>query len=255
MAGYDINVGRDLLPGLLSGQNGLAKLVEAVLNQILEAQVTETLGADRHERSDERQGYRNGYRARTLYTRVGPVTLQVPQTRDGSFSTDIFKRYQRSEQAFVLALMEMVVQGVSTRKVSAITEELCGASFSKSTVSELCVGLDARVKVFNERSLEGEYPFVMVDALFIKSRHGDRVVKRAALIASGISADGHREILGVQIGDSENYTTWEDMFKCKRSTNPTLFSAPFRWLNPPHANSMAKGLQFLRLFGRRAIRA
>jgi len=213
MAGYDINVGRDLLPGLLSGQNGLANLVEAVLNQILEAQVAETLGADRHERSDERQGYRNGYRTRTLYTRVGPVTLQVPQTRDGSFSTDIFKRYQRSEQAFVLALMEMVVQGVSTRKVSAITEELCGASFSKSTVSELCVGLDARVKVFNERSLEGEYPFVMVDALFIKSRQGDRVVKRAALIASGIRADGHREILGVQIGDSENYTTWEDMFK------------------------------------------
>ena len=171
------------------------------------------MGADRHERSDERQGYRNGYRARTLYTRVGPVTLQVPQTRDGSFSTDIFKRYQRSEQAFVLALMEMVVQGVSTRKVSAITEELCGASFSKSTVSELCVGLDARVKVFNERSLEGEYPFVMVDALFIKSRQGDRVVKRAALIASGIRADGYREIPGVQIGDSENYTTWEDMFK------------------------------------------
>jgi len=213
MAGYDINVGRDLLPGLLSGQNGLAKLVETVLNQILEAQVAETLGADRHERSDERQGYRNGYRARTLYTRVGPVTLQVPQTRDGSFSTDIFKRYQRSEQAFVLALMEMVVQGVSTRKVSAITEELCGASFSKSTVSELCVGLDARVKVFNERSLEGEYPFVMVDALFINSRQGDRVVKRAALIASGIRSDGHREILGVKIGDSENYATWEDMFK------------------------------------------
>jgi len=213
MAGYDINVGRDLLPGLMSGQNGLAKLVEAVLNQILEAQVAETLGADRHERSDERQGYRNGHRPRTLYTRVGPVTLQVPQTREGSFSTDIFKRYQRSEQAFVLALMEMVVQGVSTRKVSAITEELCGASFSKSTVSELCTGLDARVKVFNERSLEGEYPFVMVDALFIKSRQGDRVVKRAALIASGIRADGYREILGVQIGDSENYTTWEDMFK------------------------------------------
>ncbi len=114
-----------------------------MLNQILEAQVTESLGADRHERSEERQGYRNGYRARTLFTRVGPVTLQVPQTRDGSFSTDIFKRYQRSEQAFVLALMEMVVQGVSTRKVSAITEELCGVSFSKSTVSALCVGLDA----------------------------------------------------------------------------------------------------------------
>jgi len=213
MTGYNVSIGKDLLPGLLSGQNGLAKLVESVLNQILEAQVTESLGADRHERSDERQGYRNGYRPRTLYTRVGPVTLQVPQTRDGNFSTDIFRRYQRSEQAFVLALMEMVVQGVSTRKVSAITEELCGASFSRSTVSELCVGLDARVAAFNERHLTGKYPFVMVDALFINSREGDRVVKRAALIASGIRDDGHREILGVQIGDSENYATWDDMFK------------------------------------------
>ena len=133
MAGYNINVGRDLLPSLLSGQDGPAKLVEVVLNQILEAQVTESLGADRHERSDDRQGYRNGYRPRTLYTRVGPVTLQVPKSGMAVFSTDIFNRYQRSEQAFVLALMERVVQGVSTRKVSTITEELCGASFSKST--------------------------------------------------------------------------------------------------------------------------
>ena len=196
MAGYDVNVGKDLLPGLLSGQDGLAKLIEAVLNQILEAQVVESLGADKHERSEERQGYRNGYRPRTLYTRVGPVTLQVPQTRDGSFSTDIFRRYQRSEQAFVLALMEMVVQGVSTRKVNAITEELCGASFSKSTVSALCAGLDARVRAFNERRLDGNYPFLLVDALFFKSRDDDRVVGRAALTVSGITEDGKREILG-----------------------------------------------------------
>ena len=202
MAGYEVSVGRDLLPGLLNGQDGLAKLVEAVLNQILEAQVTEALGAERHERTEERAGYRNGTRARTLYTRVGPVTLQVPQTRDGSFSTDIFKRYQRSEQAFVLALMEMVVQGVSTRKVSAITEELCGTSFSKSTVSALCAGLDGRVGAFNERRLEGDYPFVLVDALFLKSREGDRVVSRAALVVSGIRSDGYREILGVKIGDT-----------------------------------------------------
>jgi len=213
MAGYEINVGGELLPGLLTGQDGLAKLVEAVLNQVLEAQVTESLGAARHERSEERAGYRNGVRPRTLYTRVGPVTLRVPQTRDGSFSTDLFKRYQRSEQAFVLALMEMTVQGVSTRKVSAITEELCGASFSKSTVSQLCTGLDARVRAFNERSLEGEYPFVLVDALFINSRQQDRVVKRAVLIAYGITASGYREILGVKIGDSESYTTWDEMFR------------------------------------------
>jgi len=213
MAGYDVTVDKDLLPGLLSGQEGLAKLVEVVLNQILEAQVTESLGADRHERTEERQGYRNGFRPRTLYTRVGPVTLQVPQTRDGSFSTEIFKRYQRSEQAFVLALMEMVVQGVSTRRVSAITEELCGASFSKSTVSSLCAGLEPRVRAFNERRLEGEYPFVLVDALFIKSRDEERVVNRAVLIVSGIRSDGYREILGVRIGDTESFATWEETFR------------------------------------------
>lgn len=145
------------------------------------------------------------------------MTLLVPQTRDGSFSTDIFKRYQRSEQAFVLALMEMVVQGVSTRKVSAITEELCGASFSKSTVSALCAGLDPRVRAFNERRLEGDYPFVLVDALFIKSREEDRVVSRAVLTVSGIRADGYREILGVRIGDTESFATWDETFRWLRS--------------------------------------
>ena len=213
MAGYDVSVGRELLPGLLNGPDGLARLVESVLNRILEARVSEALRADRHERSEERQGYRNGYRARTLYTRVGLVTLQVPQTRSGEFSTEIFNRYQRSEQAFVLALMEMVVNGVSTRKVSAITEALCGASFSKSTVSALCAGLDARVRTFNERRLEGDYPFVLVDALFIKSREEERVVPRAALVASGIRSDGHREILGVRMGDVESFATWEEMFR------------------------------------------
>ena len=213
MAGYEVSVGKELLPGLLSGQDGLARLVEAVLNQILEAQVEEALGAERYERTEERVGYRNGTRARTLYTRVGPVTLRVPQTRDGSFSTELFKRYQRSEQAFVLALMEMVVQGVSTRKVARITEDLCGASFSKSTVSALCAGLDARVRAFNERRLEGEYPFILVDALYLKSREEDRVVQRAALVMSGIRRDGYREILGVKLGDTESFATWDEAFR------------------------------------------
>ena len=216
MAGYDVTVGKELLPGLLSGQDGLAKLVEAVLNRVLEAQATESWGADRHERSEERQGYRNGYRTRTLYTRVGPVTLQVPQTRDGSFSTDIFKRYQQRCQAFVLALMERVVNGVSTRKVSAITEELCGASFSKSTVSSLCAGLDPRVRAFNERRLEGEYPFVLVDAMVIKTRCDDRIVSRAVLIVSGIRSDGYREILGIRLGDTESFATWEETFRRRK---------------------------------------
>ena len=214
MTDYNVTVGKDLLPELLTGQDGLAKLVENVLNQILEAQVSESLNAEPYERSEGRAGYRNGNRVRQLYTRVGPVQLQVPQTRDGSFSTDIFKRYQRSEQALLLSLMEMVVNGVSTRKVTNITEELCGASFSKSTVSSLCTGLDARVRAFNERRFDGEdYPFILMDALFFKSREDDRVVSRAALTVSGIREDGFREILGIQIGDTESFSTWDETFR------------------------------------------
>ena len=130
MADFNITVNPDHLPNLLTDDgDGLKKLMESVLNQVLEAQMTEHLGADRHERSDDRTGYRNGYRDRTLSTRMGTLVLRVPQTRDGSFSTELFRRYQRSEQALVLAMMERVVQGVSTRKVASITEELCGTRF------------------------------------------------------------------------------------------------------------------------------
>jgi putative transposase len=131
----------ETLQGLFQGDTGLAKLLEQVLNQVLEAQVSEQLGAERYERSEERRGYRNGMRPRKLTTRVGQLTLRVPQVREGQFSPELFARYQRSEQALVLALMEMVVNGVSTRKVTAITEELCGTSFSKSTISALCARL------------------------------------------------------------------------------------------------------------------
>lgn len=218
MSNYNVNVEKELLPQLLSNHDGLAQLIESVLNQVLEAQLTDKLNAEPYERTEGRSGYRNGYRVRQLYTRVGPITLRVPQTRDGSFSTEIFNRYQRSEQAFVTALMEMVVNGVSTRKVTNITEELCGASFSKSTVSQLCLGLDARVNSFNERRFDDvEYPFVLVDAMYIKSRDADRVVSRAALIISGIRSDGFREILGVQIGDTESYSTWDETFRWLKS--------------------------------------
>jgi len=151
MAEYDIKLNRDALVGLLTENDALAGLVESVVNQILEAQMTEHLGAARYEHSEARCGYRNGSRMRTLYTRVGPLNLRVPQTRDGSFSTELFKRYQRSEQAFVLGIMEMYLNGVSCRKVTRITEELCGSSFSKSTVSQLCTQLDARLHAWRTR--------------------------------------------------------------------------------------------------------
>jgi len=214
MANIDVTLNPDLLPNLLSDSGeGMKKLVESVLNQVLEAQMVDHLGADRHERSNDRTGYRNGYRERQLTTRVGTLILRVPQTRDGSFSTDLFRRYQRSEQALVLALMEMVVQGVSTRKVTHITEELCGATFSKSTVSSLATGLSARVNHWRNRRLNGPYPFLLLDALVIHVRKDESVVPVAAWIATGISEDGQREILGLTLGDSENEASWDDMLR------------------------------------------
>jgi putative transposase len=214
VADYDVTLSQALLPALLSGKEGLAKVLESALNQVLEAQMTEHIGAERYERTGERVDgrYRNGYRERQLYTRIGPVTLRVPQTRDGSFSTEIFERYQRSERAFVLGLMEMYVTGTSTRKVTKITEELCGVSFSKSTVSRLAAGLDEGVGAFLKRELEAYYPFVVVDAMFTKSRVGSRVVSRALLIASGVRKDGIREPIGFMVGDSESFATWDALF-------------------------------------------
>jgi putative transposase len=213
MADYDLTLSRAAIPELLEQPAALSRLVQTILNQVLEAQMGEHLGADRYERNDEREGYRNGYRERQLATRIGPLTLRVPQTRDGSFSTDIFERYRRSEQAFVVGLMEMVVNGVSTRKVSRITEGLCGATFSKSTVSRLTKALDEPVSAFLKRRLDATYPFVIVDALFTKVRTDKRVVSKALMIASGIRGDGYREVLGLAIGDSESFSTWDEMFK------------------------------------------
>lgn len=212
MTEYQLTIDQELVQDLLSGTagtSGLSKLLEQVLNQVLEAQVSEQVGAARYERTEERQGYRNGVRPRKLTTRVGPLTLRVPQVRDGEFSTELFARYQRSEQALVLGLMEMVVNGVSTRKVSAITEELCGASFSKSTVSALCAHLDPLVNAWNERPLtEQAFPFVLVDALVLKVREDARVRALAGLLAIGVNAAGAREILGLQLGDSESEASW-----------------------------------------------
>jgi len=214
MAEYDIKLNRDALVGLLTENDALAGLVESVLNQILEAQMTEHLGAERYEHSEARCGYRNGSRMRTLYTRVGPLNLRVPQTRDGSFSTDIFKRYQRSEQAFVLGIMEMYLKGVSCRNVTKITEELCGTSFSKSTVSQLCTQLDARLHAWRTRPLHDKrYPFLIVDALVVKVRRDSAVRSTGVLMVYGVNEEGYREPLDLLLADSENETSWDTLFK------------------------------------------
>jgi len=221
MAQFQINVDSDVLHQLFLGSSrdkGMKQLMEAIVNQVLQAQMTEQLAAERYERNEERRGYRNGTYPHQLSTRVGKLTLRVPRMRDGKFSTDLFSRYQRSEQALVLAMMEMVVNGVSTRKVKHITEELCGTEFSKSTISDLCKRLDPIVTTWNDRPLSGtQYPFVLVDAIYLKVREQGRVRSRGVLIGVGVNAVGQREVLGMMTGDTENEETWGQFFQWLKS--------------------------------------
>jgi putative transposase len=147
---------------VLAGEDGFRALLERVVQEVLEAEMTEALQAGKGERTAGRLGYRSGYYDRRLVTRVGVLELRVPQDRSGRFSTELFERYQRSEKALVAALAEMYVQGVSTRKVKAITEELCGHGFSASTISEATARLDASLKAFAERRLEEAYPYLIL---------------------------------------------------------------------------------------------
>lgn len=216
MAQINLTVDSELLKGLFTADGkdeAFAALVSTILNQVLSAQASEQVGAQPYERSDERRAYRNGYREREMHTRVGTLLLTVPRLRNGEFSTELFQRYQRSEQALVLAMMEMVVSGVSTRKVTAITEELCGRSFSKSTVSALCMALDPAVTAFRERPLEKRYPFVMADAIYTKVRENGRIRSKGLMIAIGINEQGYREVLGFCCADSETEAGWTAFFR------------------------------------------
>jgi transposase-like protein len=221
MAQYQINVDSQLLHQLFLGNtqdSGVAKLLESVLNQILQAQVTEQLEAQRYERTENRQGYRNGSYPHQLHTRIGTITLSVPRIRGGKFTTELFARYQRSEQALILTMMEMVVNGVSTRKVAQVTEELCGTEFSKSTVADLCKRLDPIVTAWNHRPLsDSRFPFVLVDALYLKVREDGRVRNRGVMLAVGVNTDGYREVLGLMLGDTESEESWTEFFNWLKS--------------------------------------
>ena len=215
MAQFNITITEELLHGLFlsNGRDeAFSKLLEEIFNQILLAQSTEQLGAEPYERTEGRTAYRNGTRGRQLTTRIGTLTLRIPRHRNGQFSTELFMRYQRSEQALMLAMMEMVINGVSTRKVESITEELCGKKFSKSTVSTLCKNLDPMVNAFRTRPLESHYPFLMVDAIYVKVRENKRVQSRGLLIAIGINEEGHREVIGFQLANSESENSWGEFF-------------------------------------------
>ena len=200
------------------GPDFLRELVEVALQRFLDAEMTEHLQAAPHERSSSRQGYRNGYRARQLKTRVGTLELAVPVDRDGTFRSELFERYQRSEKALVATLMQMYLEGVSTRKVRDVTETLCGTSFSRSTVSSLVSTLDADLAAWRDRPLgEVAYPFVLVDATYQHVRVAGQVVSQAALIVMGVRDDGKREILAVTVTGRESGPDYEDLFRGLRA--------------------------------------
>ena len=208
---------------LLDDPAFLRDLVERTVQALLDEEMTAHLGAGRYERSGERRGYRNGTKPRTLTTRVGTLDLLVPQDRDGTFSTELFSRYQRSEQTLVASLLEMYVHGVSTRKVAAITETLCGTRVSKSQVSALTSRLDSDLAAWRERPLTApSYPYVWVDARDEHVRVDGRVVSQGVLLVSGVRGDdGRREILGVTVADTESEATYQDLFRSLKTRGLT----------------------------------
>lgn len=195
---------------LMEQKDFLTPLVQEAVQTILEVEMEECLQAGKHERSAERLGYRSGYYRRRLITRVGTMVLRVPQDRAGHFSTQVFEQYQRSEKALVAALAQMYVQGVSTRKVAAITEELCGHEFSASSISTITGRLDEQLAEFSRRRLEAEFPYVILDARYERVREGGVIVSRAVLIALGIDWEGRRQVLAVEYANRESQSSWKD---------------------------------------------
>jgi putative transposase len=188
----------------------LKSLIQEALQEVLEAEMDETLQAGKGERTPNRLGYRSGHYSRTLITRVGKIELRVPQDRQGRFRTEVFERYQRSEKALVTALMEMYLQGVSTRKVKEVTEELCGHEFSSATISRMVQSLDEELQKFAQRRLEEPYPYLILDARYEKVREDGAVRSQAVLIAIGINWEGRRCVLGVELANRESASSWRD---------------------------------------------
>jgi putative transposase len=189
----------------------LRSAVQGLVQAALEEEMTAAIGAEKGERTAARLSYRSGYYGRSLITRVGTLELRVPQDRGGRFSTELFDRYQRSEKALVGALAEMYVQGVSTRKVKAVTEALCGHEFSASAISRINQQLDESLRAFAERRLEEAFPYLILDARYERVREGGVIVSQAVLVAIGVDWEGRRQILAVELANRESRSSWKDV--------------------------------------------
>jgi putative transposase len=195
---------------LARDQDFVRVALEALLQAALEAEMTEAIGAEKGERTETRLSYRSGYYGHSLITRVGTFELRVPQDRLGRFSTDLFARYQRSEKALVGTLAEMYVQGVSTRKVKAVTEALCGHSFSASAISAVNKSLDETLHKFAERRLVEPFPYLILDARYEKVREGGIIAGQAVQIAVAVDGEGRCQVLAVELANRESRSSWRD---------------------------------------------
>lgn len=204
-----------LLQEVFSEPNGVRRVLEHLLGAAMAQEVEDHVAAAPHERTEERRGQRNGYKPRTLKTRVGDLSLQVPQVRSCEpYHPSMLAKWQRSERALLVACAEMYFQGVSTRNVGEVLEAMCGSDISSATVSRVAQELDEKLLSFRDRRLDGmEYPYMHIDARYEKVRVDGRVVSQAVLVAVGFTSQGRREVLDWRVGDSESEATWGELFR------------------------------------------
>lgn len=221
MTQLQFNLDMDLLKESIINSNidtVIKSAIVLVLNEFMEKERDDYLQVDAYERSTDRRDYRNGYYERELTMSIGKIKLTVPRTRNGEFSSTIFEKYARCDQALVLSMLEMVINGVSTRKVTHIVEQLCGENISKSFVSSLTQKLDPIVNAWAKRPLNTTYyPFLFVDAMYIKVREHHRIVSKAVYIATAITEKNKREILGLSVDHAESYESWSRFFQSLKS--------------------------------------
>jgi transposase-like protein len=194
------------------GVDFLRESLAWVVQQLMEAEVSELIGAERGERSEDRLTHRNGYRTRSWSTRAGELELAIPKLRRGSYFPSFLEPRKRSEQALVSVIQEAYVAGVSTRKVDQVVESL-GLRISKSEVSRICQGLDEQVEAFRNRPLEGRYPYLWLDAKVEKVRDGGRVVRKALVLAYGVHESGYREVIALDVGEAETEAFWRSFLR------------------------------------------
>jgi transposase-like protein len=205
----------DLLHELFASREGLQRLLESVVNIGMREEAAVHVGAAEHERSENRRGYRNGSKPRTLKTRLGKLELSVPQVRNCEpYHPSMFARWQRSERALLVACAEMYFQGVSTRNVQEVLQEMCGLDISSATVSRVAAELDEKLSAFRERRLDHTaWEYLMLDARYEKIRVGGRVISQAVLVTVGFTTTGRREVLDWRVADSESEQSWGEVFK------------------------------------------